>query len=166
MENKIIDNQNQIINEKDYEIYVSNQSKPGFDDLHYFNWCQQIAFKYWQPMQQCKQCNEWNGYQKNGRKWQDFFCDNGNGITLDGSNNMDLSIQIPQTLCDINVFKQFYWSVCENMRLFADDVSYALLHSGIAGQQRIKLLHLLGESFNHEVLRDVCVSIVEPVTLS
>ena len=126
MENKIIDNQNQIINEKDYEIYVSNQSKPGFDDLHYFNWCQQIAFKYWQPMQQCKQCNEWNGYQKNGRKWQDFFCDNGNGITLDGSNNMDLSIQIPQTLCDINVFKQFYWSVCENMRLFADDVSYYL----------------------------------------
>ena len=119
-------NQNQIIDEKNYEIYISNKSEPGFDDLHYFNWCQQIAWKYWQPMQQCNQHNDWNGYQKNGRKWQDFFFDNGNGINFDGVNKVDLSVPIPANLNYTNIFREFYWSVCENMRLFANDVVYYL----------------------------------------
>lgn len=131
MEKKIINNQNQInqsqiIDEKDYEIYVSNQSKEGFDDLHYFNWCQQTAFKYWQAMQQSLNQKDSNGYLKNGRKWQDFFFDNGNGINFDGVNKVDLSVPIPANLNYTNIFREFYWSVCENMRLFADDVSYYL----------------------------------------
>ena len=123
MENENFINKDSI-DEKDYEIYISNQFKPSFDDLHYFDWCEkqankycQNAFYYWNLNKQ--QPNE--NQQKNLRKQQDFFFDNGNGI-----GNVDLSVSVPATLNYTNIFKEFYWSVCENMRLFADDVAYYL----------------------------------------